>query len=237
MPTRLPTGLPTGLALLSLALLGTSCAATTAGTATPAAPAPAPTAQTLPGLLLPGSAVGAALSAGDMVVTRQVTAPWDDAARIGGGTGCLAVAGVAQRAVYAGADWTALSAQVLRDPPTSPSWSHFATQAVVLFRSASAALDFFGRSRPIWAGCADRELAYGSTPGPEAQIWSVGPVALVGDVLTVSRDQRSPQRWSCQRALTVHANVAVDVEACSLAGPTSAAAAIARRIADRLGPA
>jgi hypothetical protein len=62
-------------------------------------------------------------------------------------------------------------------------------------------------------------------------------VSIHNDVLTVSREQRSPQRWSCQRALTVNGTVAVDVEACALQGPTSAAAAIARAIAERIGPA
>jgi hypothetical protein len=52
--------------------------------------------------------------------------------------------------------------------------------------------------------------------------------------LTVSREQNSPQHWFCQRALTVHGTVGVDVEACNLDGPTSAAAEIARRIGDRL---
>jgi hypothetical protein len=35
----------------------------------------------------------------------------------------------------------------------------------------------------------------------------------------------------------VNGTVAVDVEACALQGPTSAASAIARAIAERIGPA
>ena len=54
------------------------------------------------------------------------------------------------------------------------------------------------------------------------------------DMISVSRAQRSPQQWSCQRALTVRGNVAVDIEACSLDGPTDAAAAIAGAIGERL---
>ena len=71
--------------------------------------------------------------------------------------------------------------------------------------------------------------------GPE-QVWSVGQTSTDHDVLAVSRVQQSPERWACQRALTVHSNVAVDVEACSLDGPTSAAAAIAGQIADSACP-
>ena len=167
-----------------------------------------------------------------MVVTREVAEPWDDSARLTEGPGCLAVAGAAQRGVYAGTDWTAVHAQVLREPPPA-QWSHFATQAVVLFPTVAAAEDFFARSQDSWAGCSDRELAYPQPLAPE-QLWSIGPVGVERDVLAVSRVQRSPQQWSCQRALTVHGNVAVDVEACSLDGPTSAATAIAGAIAGRL---
>jgi hypothetical protein len=221
----------------SLTVAVTGCATTTAGTASPAAPAPEVTVQNLANLLLAAADVGAAMSAPDMVVTRQVDALWDDSAGIAGGPGCLAVAGAAQRGVYADADWTAVHGQVLREPPTSPSWAHFATQAVVLFDSATAAADFFARSRQIWAGCSDRDLTYAPQLAPAEQIWSIGPVSVLNDVLTVSRQQRSPQQWSCQRALTVQGHVAVDVEACALDGPTSAAAAIARSIAERIGPA
>lgn len=224
------TRAPVIAALLSLTVSG--CATTTAGTATPAASARLTTAETLPALLLPASEVGSALSGTDMVVTRDVAEPWDDSARLTEGPGCLAVAGAAQRGVYADSGWTALHGQVLREPPTA-QWSHFATQAVVLFPTTAAAEDFFTRSRDSWASCSSRELSYPQPVGPE-QLWSIGPVGLERDVLSVSRVQRSPQTWSCQRALTVHGNLAVDVEACSLDGLTAAATAIAGSIADRL---
>lgn len=217
-------------ALLCLTTAG--CATTTAGTAMPAAPPRLTTAEALPGLLLPAADVGSAMSGADLVVTREVSAPWDDSARLTEGVGCLAVAGAAQRGVYADSGWTAMRGQVLREPPTS-RWSHFATQAVVLFETAEAAGDFFTRSGESWADCANRDLVYAQQLAPD-QLWSIGPVGLEDDTLTVSRTQRSPQDWSCQRALTVHGNVAVDVEACSLDGPTTAAAAIVRSIADRM---
>ncbi len=228
--------IPAMAALVSLTVPVVGCATTTAGTATPAAAPPPITGQSLPGLLLSAAQVGAALSGPDVVVTRQATQPWDDSIGITGGAGCLAVAGAAQRDVYAGEDWTAMHGQVLREPPTS-SWAHFATQAVVLFDSGPAAQDFFARSRQTWADCSNRDLSYAPQLAPAEQLWSIGPVNVRTDVLTVSRQQRSPQRWSCQRALTVQGQVAVDVEACALDGPTAAAAAIAGAIAERIGPA
>lgn len=208
------------------------CASTLDGTATPAAPIPPTTAETLPALLLSPSDVAAALGGADLVVRSEVSAPWNDAAHAGD-DGCLAIVGAAQRAVYAGAGWTALRGQVLREPPDAREWSHFATQAVVLFADAGAATEFLAASRRGWAGCADRELRYTQQLAPD-QVWAVGPVLADADMLTASREQRSPQQWFCQRALTVHGAVAVDVEACRLDAPTSGAAEIARMIAERL---
>ena len=228
------TRLPTVAALVCLSAAG--CATTTTGTATPAAQVPPTTAETLPTLLLSAADVGSALSAGDMVVTRDVTAPWDDSAHFdgqSGGSGCLAVAGAAQKGVYADTGWTALHGQVLREPPTAPAWSHYAVQSVVLFPTAAAAADFYTGSRTSWAGCSNRELAYAQQLAPD-QLWSIGPISTDDEVLAVSREQRGPQHWFCQRALTVHGNVGVDVEACSLDGATSAATTIAHTIADRL---
>lgn len=222
--------LPALAALLCLAISG--CTATTAGNAMSADRAPLATADTLPTLLLPAGDVGAALSSGDVVVTSDVTKAWNDSARLSD-VNCLAIAGAAQQSVYAESGSTAVHGQVLRDPPTAPAWSHYAVQAVVLFPTAQAAADFFTASQQQWAGCSNRRLTYPQPLGPE-QVWSVGRTSTEHDVLAVSRTQESPERWACQRALTVHSNVAVDVEACSLEGPTSAASVIAGRIAGRL---
>lgn len=223
------------LCLLTAGCLTAGCASTTAGTAISAPPIPPTTAETLPGLLLSPSDVGAALGADEIVVSSEVAAPWNDATHFqhAGQEGCLAIAGAAQKGVYAEAGWAALHGQVLREPPTARQWSHFATQAVVLFGDAAASATFLDAQRLSWAGCSNRELRY-AQPMVGDQVWAVGPTRADRNTLTVSREQSSPQHWFCQRALSVHANVGVDVEACSLDGPTSAAAEIARQIGDRL---
>lgn len=218
------------LGLLCIAASG--CGTTTGGTALPMAPIPPTTADTLPALLLSAPEVGSALAGNDLVVTRDVSELWNDGVRFDS-TDCVAIAGAAQQGVYAESGWTGMHGQILREPPTAPQWSHFAVQAVVLFETAQAAADFFARSQSSWAGCSERELTYTQQPAPD-QLWSVGPSTTEGDVLSVSRTQRGPQRWSCQRALTVRANVAVDVEACSLGLPNSAATTIAAMISERL---
>lgn len=226
MLTRLAVG------LLCLSLSG--CAATTGGIATPAAPVPAATAETLPSLLLAPADASSVLGA-PVVVSAEVSAPWSDA--IGrhalSDTACLPVTGAAQSGVYDGTGWTTLRGQALREPPTAPDWSHFASQAVVLFGSSDAAADFFDRSVHSWSGCAGRELTFAQPLAPD-QVWSVGPVASEGGLLTVSRTQRGPMQWFCQRALSVRGAVAIDLEACSADGPTTAAAAMASAIGQRL---
>ena len=198
----------------------------------PTARAPLTSPDALPTLLLSAPDVGAALSSDDVVVTTDVNKAWNDSAHFAD-SNCLAIAGAAQQGVYAGSGSTAVHGQVLREPPTAPGWSHYAVQAVVSFPTAQAAADFFTASQRGWASCSNRELNYAQPIGPP-QVWSVGQTSTDHDVLAVSRVQQSPQRWACQRALTVHSNIAVDVEACSLDGPTAAASAIAGQIAGRL---
>ncbi|MCV7174552.1 sensor domain-containing protein [Mycolicibacterium sphagni] len=222
--------LPVLAAALCLSVSG--CSAITTGTAMPVGKAPLTTPDTLPTLMLPAPDVGAALSSDDVVVTTDVNKPWNDSAHFAD-VNCLAIAGAAQQGVYASSGSTAVHGQVLREPPTAPEWSHYAVQAVVSFPSAEAAAKFFTASQRGWAACSNRQLNYAQPIGPP-QVWSVGQTSTDNDVLAVSRVQQSPQRWACQRALTVHSNVAVDVEACSLDGPTAAASAIAGEIAGRL---
>lgn len=222
--------LPAIAALLCLSVSG--CSAVTSGTAMPTAPTPLTSPDGLAALLLSAPDVGAALASDDVVVTTDVTKAWNDSAHFAD-VNCLAIAGAAQQGVYANSGSTAVHGQVLREAPTAPEWSHYAVQAVVLFPSAQAAADFFSASQRGWAACSNRELHYAQPVGPP-QVWSVGQTSTDHDVLAVSRVQQSPLRWACQRALTVHSNVAVDVEACSLDGPTAAASTIAGKIAGRL---
>ena len=228
----------TRLSVIAVCLAISGCAATTTGTALPAAPIPPTTAESLPALLLSAPEVAAALTGDDLAITSDVSRMWNDSHMTTAGgrvdaAGCLAIVGAAQQGVYADSGWTGMHGQVLREPPTAPEWSHYAVQAVVLFPTASDAMDFFAKSQSSWTECSDRELTYPQAPAPE-QLWSVSASRTNLGVLTVSRTQRGPQQWFCQRALTVRASVAVDVEACSLDAPTSAAAAIAATIGERL---
>jgi hypothetical protein len=233
MLTRVPPAVGVLLLAAAACLTTAACGTTTAGSARPAAAPPPATPESLGALMLPADQVGQALGGAEVAVTGEVATPWADrAALTASGPGCAAIAGAASGAAYAGSGWTALRGQVLREPPAA-QWAHFAVQSVVLFPRGGAAADFFARSRAEWSGCADRELGYPQAPLPD-QAWSVGPVRAEGDMLTVTRVQRSPQQWTCQRALSLRDAVVIDVEACRADGATDAAAVIARAIGERL---
>jgi hypothetical protein len=222
--------LSTTAALACLVFSG--CSSTVAGTAAPAAPAPITTPEALPGLLLQAADIGAAMSSDDLVVTRDSGNAWSDTARLTD-LNCLPIAGAAQQAVYSDSDSTAIHSQILREPPTAPAWNHYVVQAVALFPDAAAAASFYATSRGQWDQCSNRQMTYPQPVGPN-QVWTIGPTSSDHDILSVSRTEQSPEKWACQRALTVHNNVAIDIEACSQDGLTTAAVAIARQISSRL---
>lgn len=215
---------------------------TTAGTVPRRAGPGTHRADTARAKLLTALDAGVALGDDDVVVSREVSAPWDDSAHFANGPndsgtnlGCLAIAGAAQRACTpepAGPPCCAVRCFASRRLPrvgrTSPP------RPWVLFPDAQAAGEFCRRAGDAWAGCANRELAvYAQQLAPD-QVWQIGPVSSDSNMLTVARTQRSPLQWSCQRALSVRGNVAIDVEACDAGGPTDAAAAITAAIGDRL---
>ena len=115
----------------------------------PAPPIPPTTAETLPGLLLSAADVGRRAGRqgrrrqrrGQRAVERRDAFPERRRRR-----DAWRSPAPPRRRVYADAGWTALHGQVLREPPTAQQWSHFATQAVVLFRDAAAASGFLARS-------------------------------------------------------------------------------------------
>jgi hypothetical protein len=190
------------------------------------------TPESLPGLLLQAADIGAMMSSDGIVVTRDSSKAWSDTARLSD-TNCLPIAGAAQQAVYAHSGSTAVHSQILREPPAAPGWEHYVVQAVALFPDTMSAANFYATSRAQWDRCSNRQMTYPQPIGPN-QVWTIGPVDSDHDMLSVSRTEQSPDKWTCQRALTVRNNVAIDIEACSLAGSTTAASTIARQISSRL---
>lgn len=167
----------------------------------------------LDGLLLTPDQINAAMGSNNLPVVRTLTTPYDDAPNTSD-KACLPILSVAQQTVYAGTNWTALRQQELY-PPTHDR-THFVQQAVVLFPSAQDATTFFTSSSQSWATCTNRPFTR-SVAGQPNEVWTVGPVANNGGTLSAIKTLQ-PGYWtwdSCQRALTVANNVAIDVVACT----------------------
>lgn len=67
-----------------------------------------------------------------------------------------------------------------------------------------------------------------------ATVWSVGDVTDDNGMLTSSQVQKGGDDWSCQRALTVRNNLAIDVVTCAHTQTGPAAIDIANKIATKV---
>jgi hypothetical protein len=136
---------------------------------------------------------------------------------------CIYAAGPAMASVYAGSGNTAVSGD--RDSASPPAGSNDpkaeVSQAVVSFPSANEANAFFTTSSQRWPACANRQLTPSGTDNFIVS-FAVGPVSNANATLTTTVNVKlanpdpggAPLDVSCQRALTVRNNVAIDVNGC-----------------------
>ena len=202
-------------------------ASTTTSTSTTKVP-PAVAEGALKEFLLAPEQIDAALGAKDMRVTNSRTAMPDDSATMTPKE-CLAIDGSAQAQVYANSDFIALRDQTL-NLQEGDNLTHFAEQAVVLFRTAKKASEFFAASAQQWQACHDYTHIQSKTR------WTVGAISNANGVLsTVTTLQDPPSTgWkACGRALTVKNNVVIDVNTCSV-DPKGSAVDIANQIAAKV---
>jgi hypothetical protein len=202
-------------------------ASTTTHTTTTKVPPPVAEGA-LKEFLLPPEQINAVMGTSDMKVTNSRTALSDDSATMTPKE-CLAIDGAAQAQVYADSDFVAVRDQTL-NRQDGDNLTHFAEQALVLFRAAKKAAEFFAASAQQWQACHDYTHIQSKTH------WTVGAISNANGVLsTVSTLQDPPSTgWkACGRALTVKNNVLIDVNTCSV-DPKSSAVDIANQIAAKV---
>lgn len=187
----------------------------------------------LNGLLLDASQINAASNATSMKVWFSSKAMWDWSISVSD-TNCLAIDGPAQEKVYANTGWTAIRGQRLDDSvDDSKRRKHYAIQAVVAFPSARDASSFYSTSRQTWAACSNRRFS-DLNPGKPDTVWTVAGTTDDDGTLTATEVQEGGDGWTCQRALTVRSNVAIDIVACSYTQSGAVAAGIAQQIAAKV---
>jgi len=122
---------------------------------------------------------------------------------------------------------------------------HLVWENVVLFPTAQEAATFYTNSAQSWQSCSNRRITYtipapsgapgasGAPAEPATYVWSVGPIANDNGTLSTSLSEEGGRGWSCQRALTVRNNVAIDIIAYGL-NPDDSAVNIAHQIAAKV---
>lgn len=209
MRTR-TAGVACTLALACAVLAG--CVRVTGGLAVPAdhdGPRPV-AASLLPDLLLKASTVSDIMGASEMRVNDS-RARMFDAGKQFPDHDCMAAWMPVEQTVYADTNWTATVAQLL----TESAHDHFVIQAVTVFATRGDAQRFFEDTSGRWAPCGERTFntsmdGYSDTP------WTFDTVADVDSTVWMTQHQDDSAGWSCQRALRVANNVAIDVLACKL---------------------
>ena len=226
-----------GLALAGVCTFAAGCSTIVDGKAV-AGDKSGPATQTtvavsaLDGLLLDASEINSALSATSMKVWFSGKVMWDWSTSVSD-TNCLAIDGPAQDTVYANTGWTAIRGQRLDDSVDDSRRKHYAIQAVVAFPSAHDASGFYDTSTQTWTACSNRRFS-DLNPGKPDTVWTVSGTTTDNGMLTTSQVQEGGDGWTCQRALTVRNNVAIDIVTCSYRLADAVAVGVAQQIATKV---
>lgn len=191
------------------------------------------TVSALDGLLLDVSQIDQALGTTSMKVLFSANAMWDWSPSVND-KNCLAIDGPAQDKVYANTGWTAIRGQRLDDSRDDPKKrKNYAIQAVVAFPSAHDANAFYDSSAQSWAACSKRRYSDVAPNQPDT-VWTVSDIAKDNSTLSATQVQEAGGGWTCQRALTVRNNVAIDIVTCTFNQSASPAVDIATQIAAKV---
>jgi hypothetical protein len=191
----------------------TGCSVLTDGRAVPAdTDGPRPVrASALHDVLLDTDTVNEIMGASDMTVKSARTQLFDDSPQFAD-RDCMAAWTPIEQTVYAHTGWTAMVAQTLLEAPGASD--HFVIQAVVDFPSRGDAHNFFDHIAQKWTPCGDRTFVTSRDGGDINSSWTFDAVSNADSTLWMTQTQDNSPGWSCQRALRVSNNVAIDVLAC-----------------------
>jgi serine/threonine kinase PknH len=223
--------------VIGVALFRTRSPAPAAQTSTATSSAPPTTTvppiaeSALAGLLLTPDQISTAMGASGMTVTSTVTTlPGNGPARVSD-QACIPLSAAASTATYADSGWIAVRGQELKQPATGRPL-HDVAQFVVLFSGQQDASAFFASSAQRWLACSSRQFTV-SAPGTGMPdfVETVGPVTNTNGTLSATLTSPMNSSVTCQRALTVANNVAIDVQACNASPSDAVAVSIAHQIA------
>jgi hypothetical protein len=180
-------------------------------------------------LLLSPDQINKVMGTALMTAGKTVTGTYDASTSVAD-KACLPIQGPAAANAYKDSGWTAVLGQGDLELVTGAVLD----QVVVSFPSAREAAAFFSASAQRWPACSDRQYTRTMAGQPDVAI-SVGSVSNQNGTLSVTKTTQGASGVTCQRALTVADNVAIDIGACrpngSAAPPADSAVNIAHQIA------
>lgn len=181
-------------------------------------------------LLLTSGEVNAVMGTSGMIPHQPVT-QMGDHRNLLPNLNCLGVWQVNEGPVYESSHWKSVRQQMLR-VPDADQWNSLVVQSVVSYRTADAARGFFTESTDRWSKCTNHHVNIHLNDAP-LPAWQSGDLTKTDTQLAMPYTRGSgDQTRSCQRALSVVANLILDIQACNpqQQSPITQAADIADKI-------
>jgi hypothetical protein len=148
---------------------------------------------------------------------------------------CLGVWQVNEAAIYESSHWKSVRQQMVRAPDIN-QWNFLVVQSIVSYRTADGAKEFFTESTDRWSKCANHTLNI-QLNGQALPKWVSGDLTKTDTRLALPYTRGTgDQTRSCQRVLSLVANLILDIQACKPQQQTAitAAADVADKIESNL---
>jgi hypothetical protein len=129
---------------------------------------------------------------------------------------CLGAHSPIQAEAYHGSNWVAVRGQLIDDdtPAQANRNGHALLQAVVGFRDADSAQQFFTQAKPAWSVCVNRPMIV-NRPQRLPITYDFGALSTTETTLSMVQTMRGGG-LACQRAMGLVNNVIVDTLWCGL---------------------
>jgi hypothetical protein len=217
---------------LALSLVAAGCG----GGATPNAPQPPKLLpdSALPGLLLSTDELNSIMGTTGMTPHSPVT-QMNDHRNLLPNLNCLGVWQVNEAPIYESSHWKSMRQQLSRVPDTD-QWDDLVVQSVVSYTATDGARLFFTESAGRWSKCTNHTVNI-QLNGQLLPSWHSGDLTKTDTRLAIPYTRgQGDQTRSCQRVLSVVANLILDIQACKpqQQSPMTAAAAVADKIESKV---
>jgi PknH-like extracellular domain len=202
------------------------------GTTAPATTAAPMLVRELPGLLVDADQINTVMDATDMQVIKDWSAMYGYNTP---GGDCAGAWAAAWRPVYDGSGWMGVRGRTVRKP--GEVFDRVVYESVVAFPLPADATAFYAKQAASWKTCNGRDVDERDLDVNDATYrYTLEQVTDNAGMLSMTAIKDDDSKISCQHALTVRNNVAVDIRACGVGVRTQAgvvASAIASKVPGR----